>query len=595
MASPLQSFAVYRDLLSDDPTIFESCYQQIPDGNTTAILECISNALEEKSSTPNDRFFSEDEVQFMIVLSGALIFFMQAGFAMLCAGCVQLKNVQNTMLKNLLDAGGSAMAFFLIGYSLAFGSQNSMDGTTFVGRGDYFARAPSPSYWFFEYTFSATSVTIIAGTLAERCQMLAYLLYSIILSGLIYPIVVHQIWSKNGFLSVNNLHDPFLGQGVIDFAGSGVVHLTGGVTALYATIILGPRRGRFFDEMGEPIRNPIRFRGHSVALQLLGTMILWFGWFGFNCGSALLLSIDQKGVVAAKNAVTTALSAAAGSISALFTNLVIEERKTGEYRFILLMATNGALSGLVAITSGCSVVEPWAAVIIGLIAGWNYLGSSVLLEWFKIDDAVNGIPVHMVNGMWGLIATGLLASPRLQQLTYEKSDNPGLFYSFGQGQPNATLFGCQIVAILFIAGWTTVTMLPFFLFLNYKGWLRSDSYEEIIGLDVSYHGGGMRLSMDDGAGIQFVEAHRRRRLEEAKKDHHQSEGHSQDTCKALETVDESLSCPEGVKVSEQDAMDSPPHASELHFQQQPVQTREPSSYLVGSERYMDRFTSTPYQ
>jgi ammonium transporter, Amt family len=132
-------------------------------------------------------------------------------------------------------------------------------------------------YYHSEYTFSATSVTIIAGTLAERCQMVAYLLYSIVMSGIIFPIVAHQVWSCNGFLSVNNPTDPFLGQGVIDFAGSGVVHLTGGITALYATNILGPRLGRFFDERGEPIRNPVRFRGHSVALQLLGTMILWFG------------------------------------------------------------------------------------------------------------------------------------------------------------------------------------------------------------------------------------------------------------------------------------------------------------------------------
>jgi hypothetical protein len=181
------------------------------------------------------------------------------------------------------------------------------------------------------------------------------------------------------------------------------------------------------------------------------------------------------------------------------------------------MATNGVLSGLVAITSGCTVVEPWAAVVIGLIAGWNYLWSSNFLEHLKIDDAVNAIPVHMVNGIWGLVATGLLASPRLQRLTYGKDDNPGLFYSFGEGQPNGKLLGCQVIAIVFILGWTFVTMLPFFIYLNVKGWLRSDSYEEIVGLDVSYHGGGMRVSVDDGAGIQFVEAHRRRQKEEQKK------------------------------------------------------------------------------
>jgi Amt family ammonium transporter len=322
---------------------------------------------------------------------------MQTGFAMLCAGCVRLKNVQNTMLKNLLDACGSAIAWFLIGYSLAFGGRGEIVGTTFVGKGNYFASVVDPSFWFFEYTFSATATTIIAGTLAERCQMVAYLCYSIAMSGFVYPIVVHQIWSANGFLSVNNNDGgSFLGQGAIDFAGSGVVHLTGGITALYATIILGPRRGRFYDEEGEPIE-PQRFPGHSVALQLLGTMVLWFGWFGFNSGSALLLPVEEKGLVAANAAVSTALSAAAGGITALFTNLLLEERRTGEYNFIMLMATNGALSGLVAVTSGCAVLEPWVAVVVGMIAGWNYLWSHWLLERFRIDDAVDAIPVHMVR------------------------------------------------------------------------------------------------------------------------------------------------------------------------------------------------------
>jgi Amt family ammonium transporter len=197
----------------------------------------------------------------------------------------------------------------LLGYSLAFGGNRETTGTTFVGKGDSFASGVDPSFWFFgksssrpcwyghywsgiqtmnlrrntivrlfhcqEYTFSATATTIIAGTLAERCQMVAYLCYSIAMSGFIYPIIVHQIWSWNGFLSVNN-DNPLFNQGAIDFAGSGVVHLTGGVTALYATIILGPRRGRFYNEEGDPIE-PTRFPGHSVALQLLGTMVLWFG------------------------------------------------------------------------------------------------------------------------------------------------------------------------------------------------------------------------------------------------------------------------------------------------------------------------------
>ena len=153
--------------------------------------------------------------------------------------------------------------------------QESWD-TTFIGTKDFFARGPSPEFWFFEFTFSATSVTIVAGTLAERCQMLAYMLYSVLLAGFVYPVVAHNVWSKFGFLSVAN-PNVLLDCGAIDFAGSGVVHLTGGTTALFATVILGPRRGRFYDSQGQPLETPKPFPGHSVALQLLGTMILWFG------------------------------------------------------------------------------------------------------------------------------------------------------------------------------------------------------------------------------------------------------------------------------------------------------------------------------
>jgi Amt family ammonium transporter len=162
-----------------------------------------------------------------------------------------------------------------LGFAFAFGG-NDTDAATFLGTKNFANVGSSPALWFFQYTFSATSVTIVAGTLAERCQMTAYLCYSMLLAGFIYPIVAHSVWSDNGFLS-NTLSEPLLGTGAIDFAGSGVVHLTGGTTALFATTILGPRRGRFYDASGEPLAKPSPMPGHSIALQLLGTMILWFG------------------------------------------------------------------------------------------------------------------------------------------------------------------------------------------------------------------------------------------------------------------------------------------------------------------------------
>jgi ammonium transporter, Amt family len=275
-------------------------------------------------------------------------------------------------------------------------------------------------------------------------------------------------------------------------------------------MVLGPRRGRFYDAQGEPLETPKEFPGHSVALQLLGTMVLWFGWYGFNPGSALLLTVDHVGRVAATCAVTTSLAAAAGGVCALVTNLYLEERRTGEPSFNLTMCMNGALSGLVAITASCAVVEAWAAVIIGVVAGWLYIYSSALLIRVKIDDAVDAIPVHMVNGAWGLIATGFLASPRLVMEAFGSDHAVGWFYSLGRGSTDASLLANQVCALLFIVGWTFFTMFPFFIWLNYMGWLRSDSLEELVGLDISYHGGGTG-SKDGGVKKEYVEAYKRQK------------------------------------------------------------------------------------
>jgi ammonium transporter, Amt family len=215
--------------------------------------------------------------------------------------------------------------------------------------------------------------------------------------------------------------------------------------------------------------------------------------FGFNPGSALVLGIDHVGEVAATAAVSTALSGAAGGISALFTNLFWEERRTGEPHFSLLTAMNGAISGLVAVTSGCGVVEPWAAIVIGIVAGWVYLWSSSLLLRLRIDDAVDAIPVHMFCGIWGVLATGFVASPSLMDAAFGTSEFPGLFYGLARGTNSVNLLGCQVIVVLFILGWTFVTMFPFFIWLNYKGWFRADSLEELVGLDISYHGKLCRL------------------------------------------------------------------------------------------------------
>jgi Amt family ammonium transporter len=217
---------------------------------------------------------------FFLLFAGALVFLMQAGFAMLCAGSVRQKNVKNIMLKNLLDACGGAIGFWSIGFAFAY-DNNSGAEINFIGTENFFLRdfSTGADYigFFFQFAFAATAATIVAGTVAERCKMSAYLCYSIFLTGFVYPVVVRSIWSGSGFLTAFR-DDPFRGVGMVDFAGSGVVHMVGGATALVAAIILGPRKGRFYDEDGNPLETPHTFPAHSVALQVLGTFVLWFGW-----------------------------------------------------------------------------------------------------------------------------------------------------------------------------------------------------------------------------------------------------------------------------------------------------------------------------
>lgn len=260
-------------VIPSTPNIFTTCQGQL--GNTTdqlLLMQCITNQLEQVATQAAKLSVEHNFPRsVLLVYAAALIFFMQAGFAMVCAGAVRKKNVQNTMLKNLLDACGASIAFFAVGYAIAFGgmmSDHPPQGKTFMGTQNFFMHGVTDyAFWLFEYAFSAASTTIVAGTLAERCQMAAYLCYSMMLSGWVYPIIAHAIWSTNGFLSASG-EDPLLGVGMVDFAGSGVVHITGGLTALFATMILGPRRGRFHDDTGRKLETPVRFPGHSMALQV---------------------------------------------------------------------------------------------------------------------------------------------------------------------------------------------------------------------------------------------------------------------------------------------------------------------------------------
>jgi Amt family ammonium transporter len=249
--------------------------------------------------------------------------------------------------------------------------------------------------------------------------------------------------------------------------------------------------------------------------QMLGTFILWFGWYGFNSCSTLSITSPEASRTAALAAVNTTLAAGFAGVTALFFNMWYVERQTGEATFNLVFAMNGVLAGLVSITAGCGVMEPWAAMITGICAGLIYWWVSRLLIKLCLDDAVDAIPVHGANGIWGVISVGLFASPDRLSDAYGNNEHVGIFFSIAEGKFDITLLAIQLVGIIFIVSWVFFMLMPFFIWLNYIGWFRADSLEELVGLDVSYHGGSAHVSED--VKSEYVKAFQKRKDEEDRK------------------------------------------------------------------------------
>ena len=376
-----------------------------------------------------------------VVIAGILVMFMQPGFMLVETGFTRSKNSVNIVMKNFMDFSVGAITYWAFGFALAYG------GTTlggFLAYGNFFLEGDSLTY-FFQVVFAATAATIVSGAVAERTKFSAYLMFQPFICGLIYPIVTHWVWSGQGWLG---------DLGFIDFAGSGVVHMVGGFAALAAVTVVGPRIGKF-DDQGSPLPLP----GSSMVAGALGVFILWFGWYGFNVGSALAaVDVDLASI-----AVTTTLSAAAASISAMYTSMISGKPDVS-------MTLNGALAGLVGITAGCANVNNLGAVLIGLVSGVLVVYSINFIEKKGFDDAVGAISVHGVCGAWGVLAVAIFDT------------NDGLING------GSSLFVPQIIGMLAIAAWAYMTSFIVLKAIDSAVGLRVTPEEEIAGLDASEHG-----------------------------------------------------------------------------------------------------------
>jgi Amt family ammonium transporter len=408
------------------------------------------------------------------LLTAFLVFFMNLGFALVESGLCRAKNTVNILAKNYIVFAVSSVAFLLIGFGLMFGDGNAIVGTSglwFVSGADNspatndayqgvysalnWTGTPLWAKFFFQLVFAGTAATIVSGAVAERIKFGAFFLFSFVMVGAIYPIVGHWIWG-GGWLAK---------LGMLDFAGSTVVHSIGGWAALAGAIMVGARTGKYRD--GKVIPIP----GHSMTSATLGVFVLWFGWFGFNPGSTM--AADWASI--AHVAVTTNTAAATASISALLAMWIIAGKPD------LSMTLNGGLAGLVAITAPCAFVSVGSAFLIGLVAGLLVVASVFFFDRLKVDDPVGAISVHMANGVWGTIALGLFADPMVSPAAAVAK--PGLLMGGGMAQLTPQLIGVLAVAVTVfgssLLGWSVIKQIV---------GLRVSRQEELEGLDVGEHG-----------------------------------------------------------------------------------------------------------
>lgn len=405
------------------------------------------------------------EIWFLI--GAALVFFMQCGFAMVETGFTRAKNAGNIIMKNLMDFCLGTVVFMILGAGLLFGA-DALGGFIGVPNMDLFkvftsgSAAEMASYgslFVFNLVFCATAATIVSGAMAERTKFLTYCIYSVMISMIVYPIEAHWVWG-GGWLAQ---------MGFVDFAGSAAIHMVGGISAFIGAFLLGSRIGKYkTDENGKKIAQAIP--GHNLVIGALGVFILWFGWYGFN--GAACTSIEQLAMVFVNTTIAPALATVTTMI---FT--WIKNKKPD-----VSMCLNASLAGLVAITAGCSSVDPIGATVIGIVAGiLVVVGVEFIDKVLHVDDPVGAVAVHGINGIWGTIAVGFFATKNGN--AFLGNDMVGVFYG-GDGK----LLGIQLLGVLTIAAWTAVTMTLVFLALKKTVGLRVSREEETGGLDAYEHG-----------------------------------------------------------------------------------------------------------
>jgi ammonium transporter, Amt family len=407
-----------------------------------------------------------------VIIAAVLVMFMQAGFAFLEAGLTRMKNVGHIAAKNVLIFALASLVYFIVGFGIAFGDGGngivggsgfmpSIDDLMTVGQSPFswFGEIPAAAGYLFEVVFCAVSLAIVWGAMAERTKLWVYFAFGVVFT-LIYSVVSHWIWSPDGWL---------FSKGMQDFAGSTVVHYQGALAALAGALLLGPRIGKFGAD-GKPNAIP----GHNMAFTTLGVIILWFGWFGFNPGSTL--SVDFGGVgFFAYVALNTNLAAAAGVIGAVATSWIVIRKPD------LSMMLNGAIAALVAITASCAFVAPWAAIVIGLVAGVIVVLGVLVVERARIDDPIGAISAHGMAGVWGTLSLGFLALPG--QAKSLATGSGGLFYGGGFHQ-----LGVQVVGLLTVGVFTFAMSFGALWLMKVTFGIRTEPEHETAGLDVSEHG-----------------------------------------------------------------------------------------------------------